>query len=73
MAQVVLREIDRPPGPDFEFAKNRESYSLSAGIALGMITLGVSLPETATGVMSLSVYFICWRRWGVRSYRGLIT
>ena len=41
MAEVVLGEISRVPGPELEFAENRESYSLSAGIALGMITLGV--------------------------------
>ena len=42
MAQLILKEIGHTPGPDCEFAENRESYSLAAGIALGMITLGVS-------------------------------
>ena len=37
----MLREIAHVPGPELEFADDRESYSLSAGIALGMITLGV--------------------------------
>ena len=41
MVEVMLREIGREPGPELEFAENRESYSLSAGLALGMITLGV--------------------------------
>ena len=30
------------PGPELDFAQNRESYSLTAGLALGMIGLGVS-------------------------------
>ena len=42
MVQVVLNEISHPPGPELEFAENRESYSLAAGLALGLITLGVS-------------------------------
>ncbi len=42
MAKVLLGEIGHSPGPELEFAVNRESYSLSAGMALGMITLGVS-------------------------------
>ena len=29
------------PGPELEFAQNRECYSLAAGLALGMIALGV--------------------------------
>lgn len=41
MVEVMLREIGREPGPEMEFAENRESYALSAGLALGMITLGV--------------------------------
>ena len=43
MAEVVLGEIGHTPGPELEFAENRESYSLSAGLALGMITLGVRI------------------------------
>lgn len=41
LVEVMLREIGRPPGPEMEFAENRESYSLAVGLALGMITLGV--------------------------------
>ena len=41
MVQVMLREIGHPPGPELEFAEDRESYALSAGLALGLITLGV--------------------------------
>lgn len=40
MTEVLLAEIDRPPGPEMENCVDRESYSLSAGLALGLITLG---------------------------------
>ena len=40
MAEVCLMELGRPPGPEMENCTDRESYSLSAGLSLGMITLG---------------------------------
>lgn len=40
MTEVLLSEIDRPPGPEMDNCVDRESYSLSAGLALGMVTLG---------------------------------
>ncbi|GFQ73525.1 anaphase-promoting complex subunit 1 [Trichonephila clavata] len=40
MAEVLLGEIGRPPGPEMEHSIDRESYSLAAGLALGLITLG---------------------------------
>jgi anaphase-promoting complex subunit 1 len=40
LSEVMLREIGHIPGPELEFAEDRESYSLAAGMALGMITLG---------------------------------
>ncbi|CAB4068606.1 APC1 [Lepeophtheirus salmonis] len=40
MAEVCLGELGRPPGPELENCTDRESYSLAAGLALGMITLG---------------------------------
>lgn len=40
MTEVLLAEIDRPPGPEMENCVDRESYSLSAGLALGLVTLG---------------------------------
>lgn len=43
MAEVLLGEIGRPPGPEMEHCIDRESYSLAAGLALGLITLGVSI------------------------------
>ena len=41
MVEMALRQIGHVPGPELEFSKDRESYSLAAGLALGMITLGV--------------------------------
>ncbi len=38
--QVCLGELGRPPGPELENCTDRESYSLAAGLALGMITFG---------------------------------
>ena len=40
MAETLLREIGRPPGPEMENATDRESYSLAAGLGLGLIMLG---------------------------------
>ena len=42
LSEVMLQEISHIPGPELEFAQDRESYALAAGMALGMITLGVS-------------------------------
>ncbi|KAJ8046075.1 Anaphase-promoting complex subunit 1 [Holothuria leucospilota] len=39
MAEVLLGEIGRPPGPELENCTDRESYSLAAGLALGMVLL----------------------------------
>ncbi len=42
LVKILLQEIGRPPGPEMENAVNRESHSLTAGFALGMVMLGVS-------------------------------
>ena len=39
LTEVMLCEIGHIPGPELEFAEDRESYALAAGLALGMITL----------------------------------
>ncbi|XP_049533596.1 anaphase-promoting complex subunit 1 [Anopheles darlingi] len=39
-AEVLLQEIGRPPGPEMENYLERESYALTAGVALGLVTLG---------------------------------
>lgn len=40
IAKMLLAEIGRPPGPEMEHYIDRESYALSAGLALGLVTLG---------------------------------
>lgn len=40
IAEVLLQEIGRPPGPEMENYVERESYALTAGLALGLVTLG---------------------------------
>lgn len=40
MAHVLLHEIAKPPGPEMESSVERETYSLAAGLALGMVLLG---------------------------------
>ena len=35
--------LGRPPGPEMENAVNRESYSLGAGLALGLVMLEVTI------------------------------
>lgn len=39
ITEVLLAEIGRPPGPEMENSVDRESYSLAAGLALGLVTL----------------------------------
>ena len=40
IAEVLLGEIGRPPGPEMEHYIDRESYALSAGLAFGLVMLG---------------------------------
>lgn len=40
IAEVLLSEIGRPPGPEAENNVDRESYSLAAGLGLGLVMLG---------------------------------
>ena len=51
MAEVCLFELGRLPGPEAENCSDRESYSLSAGLALGMITFGQG-PSLTSGPLS---------------------
>ena len=39
--RCLLNIPGRPPGPEMENAVNRESYSLAAGLALGLVMLQV--------------------------------
>ncbi|XP_077546516.1 anaphase promoting complex subunit 1 [Haemaphysalis longicornis] len=40
MAEKLLGEIGRPPGPEMDHCIDRESYALAAGLALGLVMLG---------------------------------
>ncbi|XP_015792112.1 anaphase-promoting complex subunit 1 [Tetranychus urticae] len=40
IAEMLLGEIGRPPGPEMEHYIDRESYALAAGLAFGLVTLG---------------------------------
>ncbi|RWS17915.1 anaphase-promoting complex subunit 1-like protein, partial [Dinothrombium tinctorium] len=40
IAEILLSEIGRPPGPEMEHYIDRESYALAAGLAFGFVTLG---------------------------------
>lgn len=40
MAEILLQEIGRPPGPEMENSTDRESYSLAAGLGLGLVMFG---------------------------------
>ena len=40
IAEILLEEIGRPPGPEMEHYIDRESYALAAGMAFGLVTLG---------------------------------
>ncbi|XP_074644686.1 anaphase-promoting complex subunit 1-like [Tubulanus polymorphus] len=53
MAEVLLAEIGRPPGPEMENCMDRESYSLAAGLALGLVML--SRGSEATGLSDLNM------------------
>lgn len=44
----------RPPGPEMEYCTDRESYSLAAGLALGMVCLGVSHTDRNIPLIDMS-------------------
>lgn len=52
IAEVLLGEIGRPPGPEMEHYIDRESYALAAGLALGLVTLAKG--DEMTGLVSAS-------------------
>ncbi|XP_033629947.1 anaphase-promoting complex subunit 1-like [Asterias rubens] len=53
IAEVLLGEIGRPPGPELEHCTDRESYSLAAGLSLGMVMLGHG--SNAVGLSDLNM------------------
>ncbi|KAL1131298.1 hypothetical protein AAG570_010916 [Ranatra chinensis] len=40
IAEVLLSEIGRPPGPEMDNSSDRECYALAAGLGLGLVVLG---------------------------------
>lgn len=53
IAEILLQEIGRPPGPEMENCVERESYAITAGLALGLVTLGQG--ESPTGLRDLQL------------------
>ncbi|XP_060661715.1 anaphase-promoting complex subunit 1 [Drosophila nasuta] len=53
IAEVLLQEIGRPPGPEMENSVERESYAMTAGLALGLVTLGQG--EAPAGLRDLQL------------------
>ena len=45
---ISLSNSGRPPGPEMDDSSDRESYCLSAGLALGMVCLGQGEKVLAT-------------------------
>ncbi|KAL5269784.1 hypothetical protein ACHWQZ_G003299 [Mnemiopsis leidyi] len=41
MAEILLDEIGRAPGPEMDNAEDREGYSLACGFSLGLVLLGM--------------------------------
>ncbi len=54
VAEVLLQEIGRPPGPEMENCTDRESYSLASGLALGLVMLGKGSGETGLSDLSMA-------------------
>lgn len=53
IAEALLQEINRPPGPEMENYVERESYALSAGLALGMVTLATGNKDVGLDDLNL--------------------
>ncbi|XP_075233032.1 anaphase promoting complex subunit 1 isoform X2 [Lycorma delicatula] len=53
IAEVLLSEIGRPPGPEMENSVDRESYALAAGLGLGLVVLGTG--SGSTGLTDLGI------------------
>ncbi|KAG8231158.1 hypothetical protein J437_LFUL011827 [Ladona fulva] len=49
IAEVLLSEIGRPPGPEMDNCFDRESFSLAAGLALGNVVLGLGSSDSSDG------------------------
>ena len=47
--------LGRPPGPEMENAVNRESYSLAAGLALGLVMLEVTVVRMCSQMVTSEI------------------
>ena len=55
MVEVCLKELGKPPGPELENCVDRESYSLTAGLSLGLITMGEGEDLVTGGLADLNL------------------
>ena len=55
MVELCLKELGKPPGPELENCVDRESYSLTAGLAMGMIMIGKGEQLTSGGLADLNL------------------
>ena len=55
MVELCLQELGKPPGPELENCVDRESYSLTAGLAMGMITIGKGEELVSGGLADLNL------------------
>ncbi|XP_053374220.1 anaphase-promoting complex subunit 1-like [Mercenaria mercenaria] len=53
-ADILLAEIGRPPGPELQNCNDRESYSLAAGLALGLVMFGKGKETMGTSDLSMA-------------------
>jgi len=53
IAEALLSEIGRPPGPEMDNSVDRESYSLAASLGLGLVVLGKG--SDVVGLSDLSI------------------
>ncbi|XP_060553030.1 anaphase-promoting complex subunit 1-like [Ruditapes philippinarum] len=53
-ANILLAEIGRPPGPELQNCTDRESYSLAAGLALGLVMFGKGKETMGTSDLSMA-------------------
>jgi len=53
IAEALLSEIGRPPGPEMDNSIDRESYSLGASLGLGLVVLGKG--SDVVGLSDLSI------------------
>ncbi|XP_024080333.1 anaphase-promoting complex subunit 1 isoform X2 [Cimex lectularius] len=54
IAEALLSEIGRPPGPEMENSCDRECYSLAAGLGLGLVVLGKGADPTTLADLDLA-------------------